>query len=150
MPAELPAQSERRRVAPFDPRLLVGSTDAEILRGFVQLVRTWRGERPGSELQLREADVAMLVAILGTDSAEVERRLVAATACSPALARRGRRLLLASAAVLALGLVAAPHVADAATAGDHALAEPSPEVATAPVVRSTAPARLGGTDRPGR
>lgn len=138
MPDDLTAQPERRRVGPFDPDLLVGSTDAEILQGFIDLVRSWRGEEQGRALQLRAADVAVLVAILGTDSAEIERRLVASTACSPGLARRGRRLLLARVGVLALGLVAVPNIWDARIVADQALVEPTPEVAAATVVRSTA------------
>jgi LPXTG-site transpeptidase (sortase) family protein len=137
MPVELPARPDRRRVAPFDPGLLVGSTDAEVLQGFVDLVRAWRGEKQGRALPLRGSDVAALVAILGTDSAEVERRLVAATACSPGLARHGRRLLLASVGVLALGLVAAPHIGGASTAAEQAQVVSGPEVAAATVVRST-------------
>lgn len=137
MPVELPGRPDRRRVAPFDPGLLVGSTDAEVLQGFVDLVRAWRGERQGRALPLRGSDVAALVAILGTDSAEVERRLLAATACSPGLARHGRRLLLASVGVLALSLVAAPHLGGASTAAHQAQVESSPEVAAATVVRST-------------
>ena len=109
-------QPERRRGAPLDPAVLVGSTDTEILQGFVRLVRTARGGSLRRPLPLRDADVAALVAILGTDSAEVERRLVAATACSPSVARHGRRLLLAGVGVLALGLVAAPLTGEASTA----------------------------------
>lgn len=62
--------------------------------------------------------MAALVAILGTDSAEVERRLVVATACSPGLARHGRRLLLADIGVLALGLVAAAQIGSGSVAAD--------------------------------
>jgi LPXTG-site transpeptidase (sortase) family protein len=55
-------------------------------------------------LPLRQADVAVLVSILGSDGAEIERRLVAATACSPIVARRCRHLLVASIAALSIGL----------------------------------------------
>lgn len=138
MPDDLSAQPERRRGAPLDPGLLVGSTDAEILQGFVDQVRTWRGGTRRQALRLRQDDVAVLVAILGTDSAEVERRLVAATACSPRLARRGRRLLLASVGVLALGLVVAPQIGGASMVADQALVERTEQVLAATVVRSTA------------
>jgi hypothetical protein len=134
---DTPARTDRRRRAPFDPSLLVGSTDAEILQDFVGLVRNWRGLQQRRGLQLREADVAVLVAILGTDSAEVERRLVAATACSPRLARHSRRLLLASVGVLALGLVSAPHIGGAAPAAQQAMARRSPDFAAVAEVRST-------------
>jgi LPXTG-site transpeptidase (sortase) family protein len=80
----------------LDPALLLGGTDAEILRCFLDLVRKWRGDKQRSAPRLRQADVAVLVSILGTDSAEIERRLIAATACTSASASLGRRLLLAS------------------------------------------------------
>jgi LPXTG-site transpeptidase (sortase) family protein len=55
-------------------------------------------------LPLRQADVAVLVSILGTDATEIERRLVAATSCTPFVARRCRYLLVASIAALSIGL----------------------------------------------
>src|SRR6187551_2256705 len=75
----------------LNPRMLAGTTDDEVLRCFLAQVRSWRGSTPGSPLPLRRADLAVLVSILGTDGAEIERRLVAATACNPTTARRGRR-----------------------------------------------------------
>jgi LPXTG-site transpeptidase (sortase) family protein len=84
--------------------MLVGSTDEEILRCFLGLVRSWRGSARSRALPLRRADVDVLVSILGTDAAEIERRLVAATACNPITARRCRRLLLASVAAISIGL----------------------------------------------
>lgn len=111
-------QYERRREGPFDPGLLVGSTDAEILRSYLDLVRTWRGlRRPSAKqpLRLRATDVGILVTILGTDAGEIERRLREATGCSPRAARRGRRLLVASAGALSIGLVTASSFGGTAT-----------------------------------
>jgi LPXTG-site transpeptidase (sortase) family protein len=84
--------------------MLTGSTDDQILRSFLALVRSWRGSVQGSPLPLRRADLDVLVSILGTEAAEIERRLVAATACNATTARRCRRLLLASVAALSIGL----------------------------------------------
>jgi len=136
MPDERSEQAERRHGAPLDPGLLVGSTDAEILQCFLDLVRTWRGYGRRSSMRLRQADVAVLVAILGTDSAEVERRLVAATACSPNVARRGRRLLLASVGALALGLVTASPLGSSATSAPISPLDRARPIATSTVVRS--------------
>jgi LPXTG-site transpeptidase (sortase) family protein len=87
----------------LDPGLLVGSTDDEIRRHFLRLVRGWRRATPRTAVRLRQADVAVLVSILGTDRAEMERRLVAVTACTIRAARRGRRVLLASIGALSVG-----------------------------------------------
>lgn len=140
----------------IDPQLLVDGTDDEILRRYLDLVRKWRGAKLGSSPRLRQTDVAVLVSILGRDSAEIERRLIEATACSKWLATRGRRLLLASVGGALISLAAgtigtadsvtritAPATADqhptrrAASAAD----EPSvaaPEVPSAAVARSVA------------
>jgi LPXTG-site transpeptidase (sortase) family protein len=112
---------DRRRQAPLVPGLLVGSTDTEILRCYVDLVRSWRGLRwraLGRPLRLRAADVTVLVAILGSDSAEIERRLVAATSCTPRAARRGRRVLAAGVGALAVGMVTASSIADRSMVDD--------------------------------
>jgi LPXTG-site transpeptidase (sortase) family protein len=109
---EAPLKAQTR--AGLEPGLLVGADDDEILRCFIALVRTWRGAGTRAALPLRRADVAVLVAILGTDRAEIERRLIAATACSRAAATRGRRLLLASLGALVIGL-AVPAVAGGGT-----------------------------------
>jgi LPXTG-site transpeptidase (sortase) family protein len=91
-----------------DPGLLVGATEDEILRSYIDLVRTWRGVEARDTLRLRQADVAVLVSILGTDGAEIERRLIRATACTPKAARRGRLLLFASVGALSLQLAGGP------------------------------------------
>jgi len=112
------------RVA-LDPALLVGANDDEILRGYLDLVRTWRGTRQPTVLSLRAADVAVLVSILGTDSTEIERRLIGATACTTAAAKRGRRLLLASLGALTVSLIGAT-VAGAVTLTGGATLPPLP------------------------
>jgi LPXTG-site transpeptidase (sortase) family protein len=91
-----------------DPGLLTGTTDEEILRSYLHLVRTWRGAKRRDTLRLRQADVAVLVSILGTDDAEIERHLMRATACTPRVARYGRLLLFASVGALSLQLTGAP------------------------------------------
>ncbi len=136
-PDEPGAGPDRRLGGPLDPGVLVGTTDAEILRCFLDLVRTWRGCGPGHALRLRQADVAVLVTILGTDSAEIERRLVAATACTPKVARRCRRLLLASAAALVLAVVTASPVGSTSTVGPTAPVGLAPPATVVAVARST-------------
>lgn len=111
-----PAPSERRARARFDPGLLVGTTDEEVLRCYLTLVQTWRGGGEVSAMRLRQADLAVLVAILGTDRDEIERRLVAVTDCSPAAASLGRRLLMASVGAIVIGLLAAPVAATSPSA----------------------------------
>jgi LPXTG-site transpeptidase (sortase) family protein len=111
----------------LDRGLLVGSTEQEILHCFLGLVRSWRGSERSSALPLRRADVDALVSILGTDEAEIERRLVAATACNPSTARRCRRLLLASVATISIGLTGSAG-AGAATYETHVVAK-APAVA---------------------
>ena len=104
---ETVATSVRARVG-LDAGLLVGNTDADILRCYIDLVQRWRGADQGSAPRLRDADVAVLVSILGTDSVEIERRIIAATACTRAAATRGRRLLLAGlGGALTIGLTVA-------------------------------------------
>ncbi len=118
--------------AGIDPGLLVGSTDEEVLRCFLDLVRRWRGVRPRTAMRLRQADVAVLVSILGTERAEIERRLVAATACTIRTARRCRRLLLASAGVLSIGVTGATVAGASMFANTRSSAAAQP-VATQPV-----------------
>jgi LPXTG-site transpeptidase (sortase) family protein len=69
--------------------------------------------------------VAVLVSILGTDGAEIERRLIGATACTAAAAKRGRRLLLASLGALTITLIGAS-VAGAITLTGGATPQPLP------------------------
>lgn len=96
--------SERRLQERLDTGLLVGSTDEEVLRSFLVLVRSWRDSPTEIPLRLRRTDAAVLVAILGTDRHAVERRLVASTSCTPRTARHCRRLLLASVGAVMLGI----------------------------------------------
>jgi LPXTG-site transpeptidase (sortase) family protein len=118
--------------AGVDPGLLVGATDDEVLRSYLDLVRTWRGAGRRDAIRLRRADVAVLVSILGTDDAEIERRLVRATACTPKAARHGRLLLLASVAALSLPLTAPPVAAAPPPAHLAPPYAPAPPVAAAP------------------
>jgi LPXTG-site transpeptidase (sortase) family protein len=139
MPDDLSGQPDRRLQGPLDPGVLVGSTDAEILARFLDLIRSWRGRQgrsAGQPQRLRAADVAVLVEILGTDSAEVERRLVAATACTPKAARRARRLLFASAGALALSLITAPQIETTSTFANTPLLDTTLPVATVDVVET--------------
>jgi LPXTG-site transpeptidase (sortase) family protein len=141
---EAPLKAQRR--AGLEPGLLVGADDDEILRCFLALVRTWRGADKRAALRLRRADIAVLVAILGTDRAEIERRLIAATACSRAAATRGRRLLLAGLGAVVIGL-AVPTVAGAGDRTDTATSagddrRRAPIVASSPVPPTATTAML--------
>ena len=121
----------------LDPGLLRGDSDDEILRCYIELVQQWRGTEHDDAPRLRRADVAVLVSILGTDRIEIERRLIAVTACTSAAARRGRRLLLAGlGGALTISLTAAAVAStvgvtrvEAATAARQ---QPSPVVRDAP------------------
>jgi LPXTG-site transpeptidase (sortase) family protein len=128
-------QAPPLRVA-LDPAILLGANDDEILRGYLDLVRTWRGTRRRTVLPLRAADVAVLVSILGTDSTEIERRLIGATACTTAAAKRGRRLLLASLGALTVGLIGTS-VAGAVTLTGGATPLPLPTNRTRASINST-------------
>jgi hypothetical protein len=88
----------------LNPAMLAGSTEDEILRCFLHLVRAWRKSEQGSVRSLHHADVVVLVSILGTDPVEIERLLVAARSGNTTAALRRRRLLLASVAALSIGL----------------------------------------------
>jgi LPXTG-site transpeptidase (sortase) family protein len=88
---------------PLDLPQVSGATDDEVLRGYLELVRTWR-DRSTSTVRFRHDDLVVLVGILGTDAREIERRLVSLTGCTRSTARRFRRLLLISAAALPVGL----------------------------------------------
>jgi LPXTG-site transpeptidase (sortase) family protein len=91
---------------PLDPAVLAsGGSDAALLGGYVELVRTWRGAGP-HDLRFRQDDIVVLVGILGTDAAEIERRLIALTGCTKQTARRLRRLLLVGLVALPVGVTA--------------------------------------------
>ena len=141
------AQPDRRQRAGLNPGLLVGSTDEEILRCYLELVRGWRGSRQLAGMQLRRDDVAVLVAILGTDGAEIERRLVAATACSITTARRCRSLLLASVGALAVGLAGAPLAASMTFAPLRMSDETRPVASASAAPATTARGSFGWLDR---
>ncbi len=144
---------------PLDPAVFDGLSDAEILKHYLAMVRTWREtERPQC---FRADDLQTLVGILGTDVTLIEGKIRALTGCSRKTAKWFRRLfvlgLAASAgALLYQGSAAAAgdsagesHPAPATTAGvaahNPALRAPvvchSPSVTTAPVP--------SGTSRPG-
>src|SRR5664280_1076706 len=72
---------------------LSGQSDKEVLEHYLAAVRTWRNSG-GRQLQFRQDDLAVLVAILGTDPDEIERRLVELTGCSRKTAKRFRRMFL--------------------------------------------------------
>jgi LPXTG-site transpeptidase (sortase) family protein len=91
---------------PLDPAVLAsGGSDAALLRGYVELVRTWRGAGP-HDLRFRQDDIVVLVGILGSDAVEIERRLIALTGCTKQTARRLRRLLLVGLVALPVGVTA--------------------------------------------
>jgi LPXTG-site transpeptidase (sortase) family protein len=131
-----PMMAPRR---PLDPGSLPGATPDEVLRGFVASVRGWRA--PSTvPLAFRREDLVVLVAVLGTDAATIERRLVALTGCDRRTARRFRRLLLVSLAALpltaALPAVSAPAGVQAAPSAISA--EPE-EARAVPVAASASP-----------
>ena len=95
-----------------------GQTRDELLRGFVDQVRKWRGAGGKEKLNFRQQDVVVLSRLLGSDPDEIERRLMALTGCSRAEARRLRKWLLAA-------LIAVP-VAAPLVGGVTAIAQATP------------------------
>jgi sortase (surface protein transpeptidase) len=146
---------DRRGQNQLEPGLRIGDTDDETLRSYLDLVRTWRGQgrRSRQPLALRAADVVVLVGILGTDTDEIERRLVEATGCSQRAARRGRGLLLASVSALVIslgaastvGLVAASPIGGTETGAPSELIDDSPTL-TASTAAPEALRSLGAAD----
>jgi LPXTG-site transpeptidase (sortase) family protein len=110
---------------PLDPGVLRGSTEDEVLRRFVATVRRWRGSGAAAE-RFRHDDLVVLVELLGTDAAAIERRLIALTGCDRTTARRVRRLLLVGLAALPV----APAALVDAPPGDHpaVVAAPAPAI----------------------
>jgi transcriptional regulator with XRE-family HTH domain len=110
----------------------------EVLRGYVDSVRTWRESGRKDKLNFRANDLLTLGHALSTDPDEIERRLTAITGCSPAEARQLRKWLLAA-------LVTIP-VASGAIGGVFpnaaAAAPPSARTASATTI-------VQGTLRPG-
>ena len=135
-----PAAPERAPVdgrRPLDPRSFGGTSEDEVLRRFVASVRRWRG-RDVRASQFRDDDLLVLAGSLGTDPAEIERRLMEWTGCDRATAKRLRRLLLVSLASLPIAPAAmafAPpsevlDVAPVAVVFDVAAASPTPGALT--------------------
>ena len=84
---------------PLDPAVFDGLSDAEILKHYLAMVRTWREtERPQC---FRADDLQTLVGILGTDVTLIEGKIRALTGCSRKTAKWFRRLFV-------LGLAAPP------------------------------------------
>lgn len=131
----------------IDPALLRAHEPVELLRSYVALVRSWRGVAKGP-LRFRSDDVAILVSLLGTDPATIERRLIELTGCGRAEARRVRRVLVASLVLLpiAVGTVAGTGVAFAQPAAASPGAAPASvtyTVDSAAAGRSLSTAALG-------
>lgn len=131
---------------PLDLGRAPGTTDDEVLRGYLELVRTWRG-RSTSTMRFRHDDLVVLVGILGTDAKDIERRLIAITGCTRSTAKRFRRLLFVSLAALPVGLtglvVTAPTLGEPAASAEYGYPGPSATTtAAAPgsVVAATASA----------
>lgn len=72
------------------------ATSEEVLRGYVDAVRSWRNSGRKDRLNFRANDLLALSQTLGTDPDEIERRLTALTGCSPAEARLLRKWFLAA------------------------------------------------------
>lgn len=92
--------------------LVVANSDAtsgEILRRYVDAVRTWRNAGRKEKPNFRGSDVLALSEVLGTDPDEIERRLVAIAGCSPYEARLLRKWFVAALATIpvASGLLGA-------------------------------------------
>jgi transcriptional regulator with XRE-family HTH domain len=111
----------------LDPAMFAGVSDADIVRHYVALVETWRGAQVVE--MFRSDDVRVLVGILGTDPAAIERELRQLTGCSRVTARRFGKVLAISLAASA-GVIVASVVA-AAAAGAHTT--PGPTTARPPV-----------------
>lgn len=119
----------RRRL---DPATLTGRPEREVLAGYVEQVRAWRGAATGRPMQFRRTDLDVLVGMLGTNPAGIEQRLVTLTGCSRRSARRFRKVLvfslLASAGGALFGGVA---LAAQGPDGPPAPASPAPTAAVA-------------------
>src|SRR5664280_1508439 len=76
-------------------------SDKEVLEHYLAAIRTWRNSG-GRQLQFRQDDLTVLVAILGTDPDEIVRRLVELTGCSRKTAKRFRRMFLSGVAVASM------------------------------------------------
>jgi transcriptional regulator with XRE-family HTH domain len=83
---------------PLDPAVVGGGSEAEVLKRYVGQVRVWRRAGKRTSLGFRRADIEVLVAILGTDPAAAERKLIALTSCSRKAAQRFCVVLAALAA----------------------------------------------------
>src|SRR5664280_2923741 len=86
---------------PLVPADLSGRSDKEVLEHYLAAIRTWRNFG-GRQLRFRQDDLAVLVAILGTDPDEIVRRLVELTGCSRKTAKRFRRMFLGGVAVASM------------------------------------------------
>src|SRR5450759_3626216 len=83
------------------PADLSGRSDKEVLEHYLAAIRAWRNFG-GRQLRFRQDDLAVLVAILGTDPDEIVRRLVELTGCSRKTAKRFRRMFLSGVAVASM------------------------------------------------
>jgi len=96
-----------------------GARDEEVLQKYLSLVYELRGVRPGGDVSLRDADLALLADVLGDTTDEIESRLVRLIHCTREEARAIRRALLRRRlAVPAMGVVMGvgaltPHLAAA-------------------------------------
>jgi len=122
---------------PLDLAAFDGMSEAAILKHYVRQVRTWRRAR--SPQGFRQADLEVLIRILGTDPRAIEKKLRALTGCRRSTAKNFRRLLVvglvaATAAVLAQGMASA--------SGRSVPVQPRPPAATAaaPTSHTTTPA----------
>jgi transcriptional regulator with XRE-family HTH domain len=100
----------------------VASGAADVIAGYVDIVRRLRRVGPGEPLPLRSTDLVALAGALGHDRAEIEARIAEVLGCSPAEARRLhgellRRKVIVPVAGLAAGLAAFAGTAYAAQAG---------------------------------
>src|SRR5664280_3141780 len=67
----------------------------------IAAIRAWRNVG-GRQLRFRQDELAVLVAILGTDPDEIVRRLVELTGCGRKTAKRFRRMFLSGVAVASM------------------------------------------------
>ncbi|HVM40196.1 MAG TPA: helix-turn-helix transcriptional regulator, partial [Acidimicrobiia bacterium] len=86
-PSHVQVGSAARRLSPE-------ASDEEVLRQYLSAVYELRSLRPGSDLPLRDADLALLADVLGDTTDEIEARLVELIHCSRDEARAIRRALL--------------------------------------------------------
>lgn len=75
-------------------RILANRAGGAMLDGYVQLVRELRGARPGDPLPLRNQDLEALAEAIGTDTDDVEARIVEILGCSAQEAATLHRELL--------------------------------------------------------